>query len=112
MRPSCGQCEFKSINRPTDITLGDFWGVKLYSSDDDTYNGVSAVMVHSGKGAKLLDRIQDRIFTEIHNTSDMLTYNLCLNTPAFQSEESPFFYNTLKTIGFFETIQVIKERKK
>lgn len=56
MRPSCYQCQFKGIARPTDITLADFWGVEHVLPDIDTTNGVSAVMVHSDKGQSLLKK--------------------------------------------------------
>ena len=28
LRPSCHQCKFCHKNRPTDLTLADFWGVQ------------------------------------------------------------------------------------
>lgn len=35
LRPSCYDCKFKSLNRPSDITLGDCWGVESYMPDMD-----------------------------------------------------------------------------
>ena len=32
-RPSCFKCQFKSINRSSDLTLGDFWGLESINPD-------------------------------------------------------------------------------
>lgn len=53
MRPSCYACHFKGIQRPVDITLGDFWGVEKQFPDIDTKNGVSVVIIQSLKGKEL-----------------------------------------------------------
>lgn len=59
LRPSCYQCEFKGINRCSDITIGDFWGLQnFYPKFGDDY-GVSAVIVHSSKGEKYFESIKN-----------------------------------------------------
>lgn len=53
LRSSCYQCKFKGVNRNTDITLGDYWGIEAahpFMFDD---KGVSLVMIHSEKGRRL-----------------------------------------------------------
>lgn len=61
LRPSCYACKFKGINRISDITLGDAWGIEnhLPKLDDDL--GTSIVLVHSQKGSKLLEAIGSKI---------------------------------------------------
>lgn len=53
LRPSCYACGFKGIDRPSDITLADFWGIGQVMPDMDDDKGISCVMVHSQKGDAL-----------------------------------------------------------
>lgn len=55
----CYNCRYASINKPADITVGDYFELKndnkeLYDAID-TQNGVSALIIHSNKGEILLN---------------------------------------------------------
>ncbi len=55
LRPSCHDCSFKGAHRAGDLTLADFWGVeKLQPALGSGDEGVSLVLVHTDKGARLL----------------------------------------------------------
>lgn len=64
LRPSCYRCGFKGIERRSDITLGDFWGVKKERPECFDPYGVTAVFTHSRKGEKLLEEICGKLFLE------------------------------------------------
>ena len=55
LRESCSKCKFKGVNRCTDFTLGDYWGIWNQISNFDDNKGVSVVFVHSDKGKSILD---------------------------------------------------------
>lgn len=57
LRPSCYECRFRGIERNSDITLADFWGVQDYVPNMFDDKGTSIVLVHSVAGRKLLDDI-------------------------------------------------------
>lgn len=75
LRPSCSNCKFKGIERLSDITLGDYWGVwNLYPEFDDNI-GTSLVLIHSKKGKKMWEHIQGEFrFFKISN-EDAIQYN-------------------------------------
>ena len=52
-RPSCLQCPYSSMNRPSDITMGDAWGIEKteYAALSDDERGMSLAIVHTPKGA-------------------------------------------------------------
>ena len=54
LRPSCYDCNFKGINRVSDITLADYWGVWDLSREMYDDKGTSFIMAHSLKGKELL----------------------------------------------------------
>lgn len=61
---SCYNCEFASIPRVADISLGDFWGIETIDKeffDNNENRGVSLVYVNNSKGAELFNKIKDRI---------------------------------------------------
>lgn len=54
MRPSCYSCPFASMERGTDITIGDFWGIEDAALDfQDDNKGISMVLINTEKGAQL-----------------------------------------------------------
>lgn len=61
LRPSCHACKFKDLNRPSDITIGDSWGIENYMPDMDDDKGTSVVLVHSQKGQELLGLCQSEM---------------------------------------------------
>lgn len=60
MRPSCYCCKYTNLGRPADLTLGDFWGVQYSHPDIYDENGISFIMVNSGKGEKILKEISSK----------------------------------------------------
>ena len=57
LRKSCYSCKQILDEDVADITIGDFWGIKRYRPEMHDTEGVSLVMIHSDKGARLLDGI-------------------------------------------------------
>ncbi len=57
LRPSCYDCDFKTINRQSDITLADFWGVQHIMPEMDDDKGTSLIFVNSHVGNDLLGEI-------------------------------------------------------
>src|SRR5699024_11568320 len=58
LRPSCHTCHFKKLNRVSDITVADYWGVQNQQPDMDDDRGTSLVLVHSSKGRELLEAVR------------------------------------------------------
>lgn len=59
IRRSCNRCPYASYHRPSDLTLGDFWGwervVPQMNRDD---KGLSLVLCHTKKGLRSLTEVQ------------------------------------------------------
>lgn len=56
LRPSCYDCKFKDMNRPSDITLGDAWGVQNHSPEMYDDRGTSVVLLHTDKGKEFFEK--------------------------------------------------------
>lgn len=59
LRPSCHDCKFKKLERLSDLSIGDCWGIQNYMPNMDDDKGTSVVLIHSEKGAKLFDAVAD-----------------------------------------------------
>lgn len=56
LRHSCYHCQFSTIPRYEDITLGDFWGVPKELRDK---RGVSVIIANTPKGLRLLETLKE-----------------------------------------------------
>lgn len=63
-RTSCYECNYKSISRASDMTIGDYWGVEKYHSAFRPQDGVSVVLINSDKGSSLFERIKGLLHFE------------------------------------------------
>lgn len=67
VRESCYHCKYHSLERPGDITIGDYWGVeKVLPGLKDEW-GVSCILVNDGQGLALLNQAKEHL--ELHKTS-------------------------------------------
>lgn len=60
-RNSCFLCRFKGIERCSDITLADYWGVKGIQPEAYNSQGTSLILLHSDKGRALLESCKDKL---------------------------------------------------
>ena len=67
VRESCYSCKYHSLDRPGNITIGDYWGVeKVLPGLKDEW-GVSCILVNDEQGLALLDQAKEHL--ELHKTS-------------------------------------------
>lgn len=60
-RESCYNCKFANTNRISDITLGDYWGIKKMHPEFYDNNGVSVVLLNREKGTAIWNKIKQNI---------------------------------------------------
>lgn len=95
MRPSCFNCPFKKIERISDFTLADAWGVSNIVPEIHDNKGLSSVIIHSTKGLKLWQQLSNR-FESVEVGIDIIAKgnsNLYSNKP--QTGDRKLFYKTL-----------------
>lgn len=90
LRPSCSNCKFKGIERCSDITLGDCWGIWNQHPEFDDNNGTSLVMIHSKKGMKIWKDILPNFRTLEISNEQAVQYN----PSAIQSSTSAYMRKT------------------
>lgn len=61
LRPSCHDCRYKSMNRPSDMTLGDYWGIEKQLPELDDNKGISIVKINTDKGKDLFELVEKQL---------------------------------------------------
>lgn len=63
LRPSCGKCHFTNFQRPSDFTLGDYWGWEKLSPNLNKDNkGCSLLFINTTKGQELFKNIKQELY--------------------------------------------------
>lgn len=57
IRKYCHQCPYASVNKPADITMGDFWGIENVLKEFDDGKGCSVGILRSDKARALISEI-------------------------------------------------------
>lgn len=58
IRPSCHACGYCTVDRGSDFTLGDFWGIGKVRPDMDDGMGTSMVILHTGLARELWEEVK------------------------------------------------------
>jgi hypothetical protein len=81
LRPACYNCKFADLNRRTDITIGDFWGIEKSKPGFADDKGVSLMFINTRKGKRLFSAIQDSLEFATSAPQECLQSNLVRPTP-------------------------------
>lgn len=93
-RESCYTCPFASMNRPGDLTLGDFWGYQRTRPELKHELGLSLVLSNTPKGNQMIKELQgccDVFFAPVNEESIRVSDNKNLYVPT----KRPDFRNTI-----------------
>lgn len=105
LRESCYDCKFKKINRMSDITLGDFWGIDNILPEMNDKKGTSLIMLNSEKGRKIFDEIKkDTIYKEV-NFEEAIKYNPSFNNSSNKNNNRNEFFKDLNKLEFKKLIK-------
>lgn len=100
-RESCYYCKYTDLNRVSDVTLGDFWGIEKLNSELDVRHGCSAVLINSLKGDFLLhNAIREQCILEEHTIQEVLVRNTALQKNTIRPATRDTLYSELVESGF------------
>lgn len=75
LRPSCYDCRFKGIQRQSDFTLGDYWGVwnQLPTFHDE--KGTSLILLHTSKARTIWKQLMPQMQASVVDVESALADN-------------------------------------
>jgi len=112
MRLSCHDCKFRKIPRVSDITLGDFWGIKKSKKNPDLELGTSVVLLNSQKGKELFESIvKDEQITRYKKAfNDVLKGNPALFVNPIIGKNRDKFFIYIDRVRFDKLVNKYKDR--
>ncbi len=96
LRPSCYECAFKGLERSSDITLADFWGIENVAPDIDDNCGTSLVIINTEAGHQILNSISERLILESVDIDVATSFNAAMYRAPSCPIERKFIMNDLK----------------
>jgi coenzyme F420-reducing hydrogenase beta subunit len=103
MRRSCEHCRFKKIPRVSDISFGDFWGLK--STEENMRMGMSVVMLNTAKGSDFYEQALPLLHTEPQSLATAVSGNACiLSSPQFNHEKRGEFFRRIDNEDFSKVV--------
>ena len=109
VRESCLDCKFKNLPRYSDITLGDFWGIKP-EEVRDIDKGISLCFINSDKGKFLMEEIRNRVESIDKTLYDAKRGNPAIYCSASSSKNRNVFLNSLDDMQFDKLVNKYKEK--
>ena len=91
-REACYVCPFARDRRSGDITLGDFWGVERYVNIPDVGKGVSAIIINTEKGKKVVEDLSKSMLLIPSKLSDISEINKTLISPTPRPDSRDTFF--------------------
>lgn len=97
-RESCYVCPYANINnRPADITIGDFWGIKKYYPEIDEKQGVSVCIINTKKGNELFSVLKEMFHVYNCELSEVIEKNHNLIKPSIRPQKRDFIYKGINS---------------
>ena len=89
-RQNCYSCKYAEKRRCSDITLGDYWGIRKEHPEllvEDhwwkrLYKGISCILINTDRGHKMLETVRDEIDCVDTSLDKVSRYNGQLREPA------------------------------
>lgn len=98
-RENCYSCQFARIDRGSDITIGDFWGLKREDLKQ-LYNGrISVALVNTEKGADFFDSVKESFYYEERTVQEAMEGNEQLHNPTRRHPNRDKFLETYRNEG-------------
>ena len=103
LRPSCYECKFKSGRSGSDVSLGDFWGVKKCHMELDDDKGLSLVLVNTEKGKRLFESLGN-VRKDAIEFEEAILMNAGIVGSVKAHRNRTLFFEELRTAGSVTTL--------
>lgn len=105
LRENCYKCNFAAIERISDITIGDAWGIEfeypeLLIEKFKKDKGISVVLVNTDKGIDILNKIKEKLIINNINIDKLKKYNHPLSHTSLLTDDRKDYLNAYDKSGW------------
>ena len=97
-RPSCHECKYTNLFRPSDITVADFWDDNNLRPDIKSRKGTSLFIVNSDNGTKVFEAIRQDL--DVWSITEQEAMQPCLMYPTPANHRREEFWKYYHKKGF------------
>lgn len=105
LRKSCYNCKFKTINRNSDVTMGDLWGIQRILPDLTDNKGVSVAFIQSEKGKTLLDQVKNNLWLQEISADTAIESNSAMVKSVYEHNFRDYFFKNLGKQNFERLVE-------
>ena len=102
LRNSCYDCPAKGLERVSDITVADFWGIQNEYPDFDDDQGTSLIIVHN---LKIIDFLVEVCKVKEIDLNKGLKYNYAMLKSVAKAKPREHFFKDLNKLTFEKMIK-------
>lgn len=107
-RENCYSCKFASLERPADLTIGDYWGIakehpELFKAEkwfERKYTGISCLLINTEKGKQAIGEYKDALELIPSTVEKIIAGNGQLREPTHYSEKREQILELYKAGGY------------
>lgn len=83
LRQSCYHCQYSRLPRVADITMGDFWGVRLSKKISflEKEKGISLILLNNQRGDELYEKVKNQLNSESRSIEEAISGNIHIIQP-------------------------------
>lgn len=104
-RPSCATCNFANLNRVSDITIGDCWGIEKINEELDVHKGVSLIVINTQKGKEIFNNLSKYMELQKLDLNFAIKENEQLRKPTKFHKNREKFYRNIEKNRFDKLIK-------
>lgn len=112
LRPSCHHCQFKALERPSDITLGDAWGINNHHPELNDEHGTSVILIHSEKGRKVFEQLSSQLNYQSVDVNVALPKTADSRKSVLPDSRRTKFFEKINTDCSYEQLLPLIKKKK
>ena len=100
LRESCYNCRYATLDRVSDITLADFWGIENYDFDGDIKNGVSMILTNTPNGEAVFNAVKPMTITKEFPIEYGIKQNFCLTHSTVKPAKRDIIMDEISKFGY------------
>ena len=105
LNKGCYTCKYKGVERATDITLGDFWGIEYLDKSMDDGKGVSLVLIHTKLGYDWFENISNKITYKCFSVEQAIMKNPSIEkAPSIPKTRDKYYKKMEQGKDFIDTL--------
>lgn len=101
-RDSCYACKYASLNRCSDITIGDFWGIHEFYPEKTSVDGYSVIIASTERGRSLIESCKDELDLFNIKSEEATKYNQNIVKSTLKPDDNEDEWNIYLEIGVKE----------